>query len=73
MAEKVITVEGIVQEVLPNGLYRIKLDQGNHEIIGNLKGKLRLYNIRIIKGDRVTVEISPYDLTKGRVVFRNKV
>ena len=71
MADERITVEGVVKEILSNGLYRVEI-KGEHEIIAHLKGRLRMHNIRIVIGDIVTVEISPYDLTKGRIVFRKR-
>jgi translation initiation factor IF-1 len=65
-------VDGIVEECLPNTIFRIRLDlEGkNHEVTGHLSGKMRLHYIKIMKGDRVKVEISPYDLEKGRIVYR---
>ncbi|HPB48257.1 MAG TPA: translation initiation factor IF-1 [Exilispira sp.] len=67
--EDVITLQGEVVEVLPKTLFRVKLDNG-HVILAHLAGKLRQYNIRLLQGDRVQVELSPYDLTKGRIVYR---
>jgi len=64
-----IEVAGIVDELLPGAKFRVKLDNGQ-EIIGHLAGKLRMNRIRVLQGDRVKVEMSPYDLTKGRVVYR---
>ncbi|MFN3411385.1 MAG: translation initiation factor IF-1 [Exilispira sp.] len=69
--EDVITLQGEVIEVLPKTLFRVKLDNG-HVIIAHLAGKLRMYNIRLLQGDRVQVELSPYDLTKGRITYRIK-
>lgn len=69
--EDVITLQGEVVEVLPKTLFRVKLDNG-HVIIAHLAGKLRMYNIRLLQGDRVQVELSPYDLTKGRITYRIK-
>ncbi len=66
-----ITVEGVVSKVLPATMYRVKLPNG-HEILAHISGKMRKNFIRITTGDRVTVEISPYDLTKGRITFRHK-
>lgn len=71
VAEETIKVDGIVKELLSNGLYRVELE-GGHEIIAHVKGKMRMFNIRILQGDNVSVEMSPYDLTKGRIVFRKK-
>ena len=66
-----IEVEGVVVDALPNAIFKVKLDNG-YEIIGHLSGKLRMNNIRVLPGDRVTMELSPYDLTKGRITWRNK-
>lgn len=63
--------KGTVLESLPSLHFRVRLDDGK-EIIGHLRGKLRLYRIKILPGDRVTVEMSPYDETKGRIVYRGK-
>ncbi len=62
---------GVVTEALPNTQFRVQLDNG-HEILGLLSGKMRKFFIKIVPGDRVDVEMSPYDLTKGRIVFRHK-
>jgi translation initiation factor IF-1 len=67
--EEKITVEGTVIEALPNTMFKVKLDNG-HEVLGYLSGKMRRYYIRILLGDRVKVELSPYDLTRGRITFR---
>ena len=69
--QEAIKQEGIVTEALPNAQFRVRLDNG-HEILGLLSGKMRKHYIRIIPGDRVDIEISPYDLSKGRIVFRYK-
>jgi translation initiation factor IF-1 len=69
MEKKVIQNEGVVLEALPSATFRIKLDSGE-EIIGYLSGKMRMYSIKISAGDRVAVEMSPYDKTKGRIVKR---
>jgi translation initiation factor IF-1 len=66
-----IAVEGTVTEPLPNTQFRVELDNG-HEVLAYISGKMRKYYIRILKGDRVRVELSPYDLTKGRIVYRFK-
>ena len=68
---KTFRKSGIILETLPNLHFRVKLDEGN-EIIAHLAGKLRLYRIKVLAGDKVTVEISPYDLEKGRIVYRGK-
>lgn len=67
----VITVDGIVKELLPNTMFRVELDNG-HKILAHISGKMRLNFIRILPGDKVTLEMSPYDLTKGRIIFRKK-
>lgn len=69
--EELIQVEGVVVKVLPATMYRVKLDNG-HEILAHISGKMRKHFIRITTGDSVKVEISPYDLTKGRIVFRGR-
>lgn len=71
MAKDVITVEGTVQELLPNTMFRVELESG-HTILAHISGKMRLHFIRILPGDKVTIEMSPYDLTKGRIVYRKK-
>ena len=67
----VIEVEGTVVDVLPNAIFKVRLDNG-HEILAHISGKLRMNYIRILSGDRVTVELSPYDLTRGRITWRKK-
>ncbi|MDD7363560.1 MAG: translation initiation factor IF-1 [Peptoniphilus sp.] len=69
--EDVIEVEGVVTEALPNTNFKVKLENG-HEILAHISGKLRMHYIRILPGDRVTVELSPYDLTRGRITWRKK-
>jgi len=69
--EKPIEVEGVVSESLPNAMFRVKLEQG-HQILAHISGKMRQHYIRILPGDRVLVELSPYDLTRGRIVYRYK-
>lgn len=72
MAKKdLISTEGVVVEDLSNGKYRVELD-GGHEITAYIGGKMRLHNIKIIVGDTVTVEVSPYDVYNGRIVYRKK-
>ena len=72
MARKdVIEVEGKVAELLPNTMFRVELPNG-HRILAHISGKMRLHFIRILPGDKVMVEMSPYDLTKGRITFRKK-
>jgi translation initiation factor IF-1 len=69
--EETITVTGKVEEVLPNATFRITLEN-QHQIIAYLGGKLRQHNIKVLMGDVVEIEMSPYDMTKGRVIYRNK-
>ncbi len=69
--EDVIVVEGIVKQALPNGMFRVEIE-GGHEVLGYVSGKIRMYFIRIMLGDLVKMELSPYDLTKGRIVYRYK-
>lgn len=69
--EELLEFEGVVEEVLPNAMFRVKLDNG-HEILAHTSGKMRKNRIRILLGDKVTVEMTPYDLTKGRVIHRHK-
>ncbi len=66
-----IEVEGTVMEPLPNAMFRVQLDQG-HVVLAHISGKMRMHYIRILRGDRVKVELSPYDLTRGRITFRVK-
>lgn len=68
--EDLIEMSGQVLEVLPDARYRVKLDNG-HELIAYTNGKMRKHHIRILAGDRVSLELSPYDLTKGRIAFRH--
>ena len=69
--EEGIQVEGTVGETLPNAMFRVELDNG-HEVLAHISGKMRMNYIRILPGDKVLVELSPYDLTRGRVVYRYK-
>ena len=69
--EDIIEVEGIVTDSLPNAVFKVKLENG-HEIIAHSSGKLRQHYIKILPGDRVTMELSPYDLTRGRITWRAK-
>ena len=68
--EELIEMGGVVSEVLPDSRYRVKLENG-HELIAYTAGRMRKHNIRILAGDRVSLELSPYDLTKGRIIFRH--
>jgi translation initiation factor IF-1 len=67
----VIEIEGTITEPLPNAMFRVELDNG-HEVLAHISGKMRMHYIRILKGDRVLVELSPYDLTRGRITYRYK-
>ncbi len=69
--EEPITVEAVVTEALPNARFRAKLESG-HEILAHVSGKMRMHYIRILPGDKITVEMSPYDLTKGRITCRGE-
>jgi translation initiation factor IF-1 len=69
--EDVIEVEGKVVEAMPNAMFRVELENG-HRILAHISGKLRMHYIRILPGDKVTVEMSPYDLTRGRITWRGK-
>ncbi|BAD42034.1 translation initiation factor IF-1 [Symbiobacterium thermophilum] len=69
--DDVIEVEGTVVENLPNAMFRVELPNG-HRVLAHVSGKIRMHFIRILPGDRVTVELSPYDLTRGRIVYRYK-
>jgi translation initiation factor IF-1 len=66
-----ITMDGVITEMLPNAMFRVKLDN-NHEILAVISGKMRVHYIKILVGDKVTVEMSPYDLSKGRITYRYK-
>jgi translation initiation factor IF-1 len=68
--EDKIKVEGEVLDTLPNAMFKVRLDNG-HEVLGTLAGKMRMHYIRIVPGDRVSIEISPYDLTRGRITYRH--
>ena len=69
--EQAIQVEGVIKETLPNAMFRVTLENG-HEIIAHVSGKMRMHYIKILPGDIVKLEISPYDLTRGRITYRNK-
>ena len=69
--EEAIEVEGKVIEALPNAMFRVELDNG-HKVLAHISGKIRMHFIRILPGDRVKIELSPYDLTRGRIVYRQK-
>ncbi|MBR29716.1 MAG: translation initiation factor IF-1 [Spirochaetaceae bacterium] len=69
--EGAIEVEGKVIEPLPNAMFRVELENG-HQVLAHISGKMRMHYIRILPGDKVTVELSPYDLTRGRITYRKK-
>ncbi len=69
--EEAIEVEGVVLEPLPNAMFRVELENG-HKVLAHISGKMRMNYIRILAGDKVKVELSPYDLTRGRITFRVK-
>lgn len=69
--EDAIEVEGTVLEPLPNAMFKVELENG-HQVLAHISGKMRMHYIRILPGDRVTVELSPYDLTRGRITYRYK-
>jgi translation initiation factor IF-1 len=69
--EEVIAVEGTVVETLPNAMFRVELDNG-HRVLAHISGKMRMHFIKILPGDKVSVELSPYDLSRGRIVYRGK-
>jgi len=71
VSKDAIRIEGVVKELLPNTMFRVQLQNG-HEILAHISGKMRLNFIRILPGDNVTVEMSPYDLNKGRITYRKK-
>lgn len=69
--EEAIEVEGVVIDTLPNAMFKVKLDN-DHVVLAHISGKMRMHYIRILPGDRVTVALSPYDLTRGRITYRSK-
>ena len=69
--EELLEFEGIVNEVLPNVMFRVTLENG-HELLAHTAGKMRRFRIRVLAGDKVTVEMTPYDLSKGRIIYRHK-
>jgi translation initiation factor IF-1 len=69
--EEGVQVEGTVVEPLPNAMFRVKLENG-HQVLAHISGKMRMHFIRILPGDKVTIELSPYDLTRGRIIYRYK-
>jgi translation initiation factor IF-1 len=69
--EEVIAVEGTVVETLPNAMFRVELENG-HRVLAHISGKMRMHFIKILPGDRVSIELSPYDLNRGRIIYRGK-
>lgn len=69
--EKAIEVEGVVTETLPNAMFRVELPNG-HKVLAHVSGKIRMHFIKILPGDRVLIELSPYDLSRGRIIYRYK-
>lgn len=69
--EELMEFSGVVEEVLPNNMFRVKLEN-DHEIIAHAAGKMKKFRIRVLAGDKVVVEMTPYDLSKGRIIFREK-
>ena len=69
--EEAIEVEGRVLEPLPNAMFRVELENG-HKVLAHISGKMRMHFIKILPGDKVTVELSPYDLTRGRIIYRER-
>jgi translation initiation factor IF-1 len=69
--EEAIEIEGTVHEILPNAMFRVELENG-HKVLAHISGKMRMHFIKILKGDKVTVELSPYDLSRGRIIYRAK-
>lgn len=69
--EEGIRVEGVVEEALPNAMFKVKIDE-QHTVLAHVSGKMRMHFIRILAGDRVQVELTPYDLTRGRITYRYK-
>lgn len=69
--EEAIQVEGTILEPLPNAMFRVELENG-HKVLAHISGKMRMHFIKILPGDKVTLELSPYDLTRGRIIFRGK-
>ncbi len=70
--EELIEVEGIIKESLPNAMFQVELDNG-HKVLAHISGKMRVHFIRLLPGDKVKVEISPYDLGRGRITYREKL
>ncbi len=71
--EDVIVMDGIVEKALPNAMFNVRLIEGGHIILAHVSGKMRMHYIKLLPGDKVSVELSPYDLTKGRIISRHKM
>lgn len=69
--EEAIKVDGVVTETLPNATFHVKLEKG-HQVLAHISGKMRMHYIKILPGDKVTIELSPYDLSRGRIIYRYK-
>lgn len=69
----IIVLDGFVEKALPNAMFQVRLVEGNHMILAHVSGKMRMHYIKLLPGDKVAVEISPYDLTKGRIISRYKM
>ncbi|MBY0354065.1 translation initiation factor IF-1 [Candidatus Babeliales bacterium] len=69
----VIVMDGIVEKALPNAMFQVKLVEGEHTVLAHVSGKMRMYYIKLLPGDKVAVELSPYDLKKGRIISRYRV
>ncbi len=69
--ENTIKIDGVIKEALPNAMFKVELENG-HIILAHVSGKMRMHYIKMVPGDKVKIEISPYDLSKGRIVYRNK-
>src|SRR5687768_3074514 len=69
--EDMVEIDGVISDVLPSAMFRVALDNG-HSVLATIAGKMRRFRIRVLTGDRVKVEVSPYDLTRGRITFRHK-
>ena len=72
--EKAITIDGVIKETLPNAMFRVDVEIGgdNHTVLAHVSGKMRMHFIKILPGDVVTLEMSPYDLSRGRIIYRKK-
>jgi len=71
--EDIILMDGIVEKALPNAMFQVRLAEGNHVVLAHVSGKMRMHYIKLLPGDKVALELSPYDLAKGRIISRYKV